>query len=413
MHSRQRTERSAVGLFQRKLSDQLSEKTERSAVGSHQWFLATWAKRLTWREVAEAFHTTWDNVFRSLKRAVQWGLDHRDLDGLEAIGVDEVQWRKGHKYLTLVYQIDGHCQRLLWVGQDRTAKSFLRFFHLLGKGRSAVIKFVCSDMWPPYLKVIAKKAGQAVHVLDRYHIMAKMNKAIDEVRAAEVKRLKQQGQEPVLKHARWCLLKRPENLTDRQAVKLSELLKLNLKAVRAYLLREDFQRFWEYQSPWWAKRFLKQWCTRTMRSKIEPMKKVARMLRSHEGLILNWSGPRDDVIGSRGGPEQQSEIDDEEGVRVPHGPGGRTGVVSQPWEATRAEIDPQILLTSPQDQRRDGQRVGEPVRGADSHGGGDLSSAGDQRAGVPEPVLPGPSGWRTGSFAHSHRLGYSGSLIGD
>jgi transposase len=66
------------------------------------------------------------------------------------------------------------------------------------------------------------------------------------------------------------------------------LLKLNLKAVRAYLLREDFQRFWEYRSPWWAKRFLKQWCTRTMRSKIEPMKKVARMLRSHEGLILNW-----------------------------------------------------------------------------------------------------------------------------
>ena len=136
-----------------------------------------------------------------------------------------MQWRKGHKYLTLVYQIDGHCQRLLWIGQDRTAKTFLRFFRMLGKGRSAAIKFVCSDMWQPYLKVIAKKAGQAVHVLDRFHIMAKMNKAIDEVRAAEAKALKQKGYEPVLKHARWCLLKRPENLTDNQAVKLSELLK--------------------------------------------------------------------------------------------------------------------------------------------------------------------------------------------
>ena len=92
----------------------------------------------------------------------------------------------------------------------------------------------------------------------------------------------------MLKHARWCLLKRRENLTERQAVKLSELLKLNLKAVRAYLLREDFQRFWEYRSPYWAGRFLKQWTTRTMRSKIEPMKKVARSLRSHEALILNW-----------------------------------------------------------------------------------------------------------------------------
>jgi transposase len=255
---------------------------------AYQWFLAGWAKRLAWKEVADAFRTTWENVFRSVKMAVHWGLDHRQLDGIKAIGVDEVQWRKGHKYLTLVYQIDNHAQRLLWVGRDRTVKTFLGFFRMLGKKRSSSIKYVCSDMWKPYLKVIAKKAGQAIHVLDRYHIMAKMNKAIDDVRAEEAKRLKQKGERPVLKHARWCLLKRPANLTNRQAIKLSELLKCNLKAVRAYLLREDFQRFWEYRSPSWAKRFLGQWCTRTMRSKIEPMKAVARTLRSHEALILNW-----------------------------------------------------------------------------------------------------------------------------
>jgi transposase len=255
---------------------------------AYQWFLSRWAKRLAWKEVADAFRTTWENVFRSVKMAVAWGLSHRNLDGIEAIGVDEVQWRKGHNYLTLVYQIDGHAQRLLWVGRDRTVRTFLRFFRMLGQERSAAIKCVCSDMWPPYLKVIAKKAARAIHVLDRYHLMAKMNKAIDEVRAEEAKRLKQRGEQPVLKHARWCLLKRPENLTERQAVKLSELLKCNLKAVRAYLLREDFQRFWEYRSPWWSQRFLAQWCTRTMRSKIEPMKKVARTLRSHEALILNW-----------------------------------------------------------------------------------------------------------------------------
>ena len=255
---------------------------------AYQWFLARWAKRLSWQETADVFRTTWENVFRSVRMAVSWGLSHRDLGGIEAIGVDEIQWRKGHKYLTLVYQIDGHAQRLLWIGQDRTVKTFLRFFRMLGKERSAALKFVCSDMWRPYLKVIAKKAAGAVHVLDRYHIMAKMNQAIDDVRAEEAKRLKQEGEKPVLRHARWCLLKRPENLTDRQAVKLSELLKCNLKAVRAYLLREDFPRSWEYRSPSWAKRFLKQWCTRTMRSKIEPMKKMARTLRSHEALILNW-----------------------------------------------------------------------------------------------------------------------------
>ena len=255
---------------------------------TYRWFLAGWAKRLCWKGVAEAFGTTWQNVFRSVKHAVSWGLVHRDLSGIESIGVDEVQWQKGHKYLTLVYQIDEGSKRLLWIGKERTTKTLLRFFRLLGKERSGKLKFVCSDMWKPYLKVIAKKAAGAIHVLDRFHIMQKMNKAIDEVRAAEVKRLKADGYEPILKHSRWCLLKRRENLTSKETVKLCELLEYNLQSVRAHLQREDFQRFWEYVSPAWAEKFLDQWCTRTMRSRIEPMKKVARTLRNHRALILNW-----------------------------------------------------------------------------------------------------------------------------
>jgi len=255
---------------------------------TYRWFLAGWAKRLSWQEVACAFRTSWQNVFRSVKHAVSWGLAHRSLEGIEAIGVDEIQWHRGQKYLTLVYQIDEECRRLLWAGKDRTTKTLLRFFRMLGKEPSASLRFVCSDMWKPYLKVIAKKAGQALHVLDRFHIMAKMNKAIDEVRAAEAKRLERDGYEPVLKHSRWCLLKRKENLTEKQAVKLSELLQYNLQSVRSRLMREDFQRFWEYSYPGCAAKFLDQWCTRTMRSKIEPMKKVAKTLRRHRELILNW-----------------------------------------------------------------------------------------------------------------------------
>lgn len=255
---------------------------------SYRWFLARWAKRLSWRGVADAFRTSWENVFRSVKMAVSWGLAHRDWEGIESIGVDEIQWQKGHRYLTLVYQIDEGAKRLLWIGKERTTKTLLGFFRKLGKERSGRLRFICSDMWKPYLKVIAKKAGQAVHVLDRFHIMSKMNKAIDEVRAAEAKRLARDGYEPVLKHSRWCLLKRPENLTDKQTVKIKEILQYNLQSVRAYLHREDFQRFWEYQSAGWADRFLQEWCTRVMRSKIEPMKKVARTLRTHQQLILNW-----------------------------------------------------------------------------------------------------------------------------
>lgn len=143
-------------------------------------------------------------------------------------------------------------------------------------------------MWRPYIKVIEKKAPQALHILDRFHIVAKMNKAIDEVRAAEYKKMKDDGYEPILKHSRWCLLKRKENLTEKQEIKLKDLLRYNLRSVRAYLLKEDFSVFWDYISPSWAGKFLDRWCTRTMRSKIEPLKNVAKTLRKHKPLILNW-----------------------------------------------------------------------------------------------------------------------------
>ncbi|MEZ6154109.1 MAG: ISL3 family transposase [Pirellulaceae bacterium] len=252
------------------------------------WFLAGWARRMSWKEVAACFHVSWDHVYNSVKHAVSWGLSHRDLSGIESIGVDEVQWHRGHKYQTLVYQIDAGRKRLLWLGPDRTAKTLLRFFRFLGKDRSQALRFVCSDMWQAYLKVIAKKAPQAIHILDRFHVMQKLSRAIDLVRAAEVKRLKADGYEPILKRGRWLLLKRPENLTDKQAVKMSELLQYNLKSVRSYIMKEDFQQFWQYTYVAWADRYLDQWCTRAMRSKIEPMKSVAKTFRQKRELMLNW-----------------------------------------------------------------------------------------------------------------------------
>ncbi len=259
-----------------------------SLTTSYRWFLARWAKRMSWKEVAGAFHVGWDRVYDAVKQAVSWGLAHRDLSGVEAIGVDEVQWQRGHKYQTVVYQLDEGSKRLLWIGKDRKAKTLLRFFRFLGKARTARLEFVCSDMWQAYLKVIAKKAPQALHVLDRFHIVQRINKAIDEVRAAEVKQLERDGYQPVLTGARWLLLKRRENLTTEQTVKLKEILRYNLKSVRSHLMKEDFQRFWEYWNLLWAAKFLDAWCTRAMRSKIEPMKKVARTLRAKRELLLNW-----------------------------------------------------------------------------------------------------------------------------
>ncbi len=251
-------------------------------------FLARWARRLSWAEVASIFQTRWENVYRSVAWVVAYGLQHRKLKGITAIGVDEVQFQKGHRYLTVVYQINAGCRRLLWVGQDRTTKTLLRFFKMLGPERTAALQFICSDMWQPYLKVIAKKAAQAIHILDRFHIVARLNKAIDEIRAAEAKQMAQAGYEPVLKRSRWCFLKREENLTDKQRVKLDDLLQYDLKSVRGYLLKESFQVLWEYISPYWAGRCLDGWVKRAMRSRLEPIKKVARSIRGHRELILNW-----------------------------------------------------------------------------------------------------------------------------
>ena len=254
---------------------------------SYRWFLARWARRLSWTETAAAFNTTWEHVFRSVKYAVHWGIAHRDLSGIEAIGVDEIQWRSGHTYLTLVYQISG-AKRLLWVSHERTEQSLRRFFELLTDDVRSGIQFVCSDMWKPYLKVIAEQIPAALHVLDRFHIMRSMNVAIDEVRRKEVAELRRDGWEPILTKSRWCLLKRPENLTEHQAAKLADLLRYNLRSVKAHLLREAFQRFWEYTNPTAAAKFLDSWSTEAMRSRLEPMKKVARSLRRHRHLILNW-----------------------------------------------------------------------------------------------------------------------------
>jgi transposase len=259
-----------------------------SLTTEYRWFLAGWAKRMSWKEVSEAFHVSWDKVYDAVKEAVSWGLAHRDLEGIEAIGVDEVQWHRGHHYQTVVYQLDEGRKRLLWIGPDRTAKTLLRFFRFLGKPRTGKLQFICSDMWQAYLKVIAKKASQAVHVLDRFHIMQRMGKAINEVRVAEVKQLKDEGYEPILKGAKWLLLKRPENLTEPQAVKLQEIVRHNLRSVRSHVMKEDFQRFWEYIYPACAGKFLDEWCTRAMRSQLDPMKKVAGMLRDKRELILNW-----------------------------------------------------------------------------------------------------------------------------
>jgi transposase len=254
-------------------------------------FLARWARRLSWRETAGVFETSWESVYRSVQWFVEWGLAHRPLEGIQAIGVDEIHWGQGlrsENFLTVIYQIDAHCRRLLWVGKKRTQATLRRGLAALGPAVVSGLRFVCSDMWQPYLRVMAAQAGHALHVLDRFHITSHLNQALDHVRRAESARLHGQPGAKRLKKMRWKLLRRGSRVLGHARVKLDRLVYSKLATGRAWILKETFDHFWSYKSLVWAQGFLDYWCSRTMRSRIEPMQKVARMLRSHEDLILNW-----------------------------------------------------------------------------------------------------------------------------
>jgi transposase len=256
-------------------------------------FLSRWGRRLSWRETARAFQTSWECVYRSVEWFVQWGLVHRQLEGVESIGVDEIHWGKSKRadsFLTVIYQIDCHCRRLLWVGKRRTQASLRRGLAALGEDVVQGLRFVCTDMWRPYLNVIAAKAGQALHVLDRFHITSHLNQALDQVRRAESGRLRAAGlpQAEQLKHMRWKLLRRSSRVRGRAKQQLGRLLRTKLVTARAWALKDLFEHFWTYKSVRGAGEFLEYWTWRALRSRIEPMKKVARMLRAHENLLMNW-----------------------------------------------------------------------------------------------------------------------------
>ncbi len=252
------------------------------------WFVASWARVLSWTEVARRFHSSWDTVFRCVEHAVQWGLEHRSLDGIRSIGVDELAWKKGQKYLTVVYQLDHGCRRLLHIARDRTAASFHSFFDMLGEERTKAIAFVASDMWRAFLSVVQARCSVVLHVLDRFHVAKLLGEAVDTVRRDEVRALRATGRHPLLTKTRWLLLKRPKNLRRGERLRLRELVRINLRSVRAYLLKEQFQHFWTYTSVAGAGRFLDGWTTMALRSRLAPFAKFARTLRSHRRELLNW-----------------------------------------------------------------------------------------------------------------------------
>jgi transposase len=251
-------------------------------------FLAQWARLLSWAEVARCFRASWADVYGAVKWVVEYGIENRDLSGVQALGVDEIHVGKKDKFWTLVYQIDDHCKRLLWVGTDRTEETFNLFFEVFGTEFCKGIRFICSDMWKPYIKAAAAHLPHALQILDPFHIVKKLNDAVDEIRREETRARVQAGLEPLLKKMRWAFLKRRCNWTKGQRRRMREIEGSALRTLRAFLLVEAFRHFWTYCSPTWAGKFLDAWCEKVARSRLDPLKKVARTLQSHRCLLLNY-----------------------------------------------------------------------------------------------------------------------------
>jgi transposase len=248
-------------------------------------FLATWARLLPWQEVTRLFHCAWGTVACAVEFVVDYGLAHRDLSDLVLIGIDEISRKKGHHYLTNVYDLK--TRKLIWSGQGRSKDTLREFFTYLGKHKSSEIQGVCCDMWQPYIEIVKKYAPQATLVFDKFHIVRHLTMAVDKVRRDEI-REKGREHKDLMKHTRYIWLKNPWNLTDHQKARLSGLEKLNLKINRAYLLKESFRNVWSYKSKHWAGKYLKKWFWWATHSRLKPMRDFAWMIRRHEQNILSY-----------------------------------------------------------------------------------------------------------------------------
>jgi transposase len=248
-------------------------------------FLATWAKLLPWFAVSRTFRCSWGTVADAVDTVVEYGLANRDLSGLRMIGIDEISRKKGHVYLTNVYDLES--KTLIWSGEGRTKDTLRQFFNFLGPEKAAQLEGICCDMWQPYVDVIQEYVPQATLVFDKFHIIRHLMDAVDQVRKDEIKEKGKQHKE-LMKNSRYIWLKNPWNLTSKQQSRLGSLEKLNLKINRAYLLKEAFRQFWSYQSRGWAEKYLKKWFWWATHSRLQPMRDFAWLVRRHEENILSY-----------------------------------------------------------------------------------------------------------------------------
>jgi transposase len=244
------------------------------------------ARRLSWQETARIYGLNWKSVASLVRRAVDYGLAERRQKPLHWIGIDEVSRKKGHRYLTVVYDLERRVP--VWVGEDRTTATLAKFFTALGRRRCRTIRVVCMDMWAAYAKAVAGHLPNAQVLFDRFHVVQHLNRALDEVRRNEMRRLSRRERAP-FRRIRYLLLKSPRKLSLSEQDRISRLVRWNNPIVRAYLLKELFQLFWDYDDPELARTHMLNWIRKAKRTRLTPFKVFVQLLEGHLEGILAWT----------------------------------------------------------------------------------------------------------------------------
>jgi transposase len=244
------------------------------------------AQQTAFSVICRLLRVTWRSVARIVRRVVASELAHRPLRGLSVIGVDEVSYRRGQRYLTLVADhTDG---AVVWAGDGRGAATLGRFFDELGSEETGKLRAVTIDMSGGYQKALRDRCAQAIVCFDPFHVVALANRALDELRRELWRTLgKSRGAGRFVKGTRWALLKDPATLTEHQQGTLAFLAKVNSPLYRGYLLKEQLRAIYAAESRPHAPRLLAAWLKAAARSKLKPFVKLAKTLRAHRDGILN------------------------------------------------------------------------------------------------------------------------------
>jgi transposase len=227
----------------------------------------------------------WDTAQEIMRRAVQRGLERRQLERLKYLGMDEKSFRRGQSYVTLLTDLEE--SRVLDVVEERTAEAAGQLWDTLSPEQKQGIEAVAVDMWEPFIQTIQTQVPDADIVHDKFHVSKYLGEAVDKVRRQEHKELLAQGDE-TLKGTRQLWLYNPQNFSPEQAEEFSALKDLQLKVARAWAAKELFSKFWEYQEQGWARRFFKDWFGWVSRSRLKPVVEVAQMLKRHLDNLLTY-----------------------------------------------------------------------------------------------------------------------------